>query len=230
VDYTALPPEHLANACRESGNELAWAEFIHRFQSLIASVAFRVCRQWGENSSEAVDDLVQETYLKLCAGGLDGLRNFKSAHEDAIYGYIKVFTANLVHDHFKAARSQKRGGGIIVDSIDGQDYGTPPPRGSALTCLERDVLIQQIDACLSLVASGPDLERDRRIFWLHYRVGLPASAIAGLPTVKLSTKGVESTLFRLTKQVRQRLVSSRSEANWEKGFGQRNRTNRSEHK
>ena len=211
MDYAVLPAEDLASACIESGNELAWAEFVRRFQPLISRVVFRVCRQWGENSSEAVDDLIQETYLKLCGGGLEGLRNFRSTHEDAIYGFIKVFTANLVHDRFKAARSQKRGGGTIVDSIDEQDCTRPLP-ASRLTGVEHDVLIQQIDACLRAVASGPDLERDRRIFWLYYRIGLAASAIAGLPTIGLSTKGVESTLFRLTRQVRQRLALSQGES------------------
>jgi RNA polymerase sigma-70 factor, ECF subfamily len=77
------------------------------------------------------------------------------------------------------------------------------------TCAEkfdRDLLIQQIDACLLTVASGPNSVRDRRIFWLYYRVGLAASAIAALPTIGLSTKGVESTLLRLTRQIRGHLV------------------------
>jgi DNA-directed RNA polymerase specialized sigma24 family protein len=159
--------------------------------------------------------LVQETYLKLCGGGLRGVQNFKSGHEDAIYGYIKVFTANLVHDHFKAARSQKRGGGRVIHSIEGEEGSPRALAGSSLSGPERDVLIQEIDACLSVVLSGPDSERDRKIFWLYYRTGLAASAIAGLATIGLSTKGVESTLLRLTRQVRERFIAARPGATFD---------------
>jgi RNA polymerase sigma-70 factor (ECF subfamily) len=213
VDYATMSPEDLVFACLESGNESAWAEFIRRFHPLIARVAFRVARQWGEISPQVIDDLVQETYLKLCADRLCALQSFRSAHKDAVYGYIKVFTANLVHDHFKAGHSQKRGGGATNTSIDGPDSRrVPQATTSTAAMLERDVLIQQIDACLQVVASGPGSERDRRIFWLYYRVGLAASAIAVLPAIGLSTKGVESTLLRLTREVRQRLVTHKQQS------------------
>ena len=203
-----MSPEELVSACLQPGNEPAWAEFVRRFHPLIARVALRVARQWGEPSPQVIDDLVQETYLKLCVDRLRALQTFKSAHKDAMYGYIKVFTANLVHDHFRIAHSHKRGGGATTASIDGENAGElPSATTSTPAILERDVLIQQIEACLRVVASGPGLDRDRKIFWLYYRVGLAASAIASLPTIGLSTKGVESTLLRLTRQVRERLVA-----------------------
>jgi RNA polymerase sigma-70 factor (ECF subfamily) len=206
LDYTEIPPEELVLACLQAGNESAWAEFLRRFHPLIARTALRVALQWGEASPQTIDDLIQETYLKLCADRLRVLQNFKSAHKDAIYGYIKVFTANLVHDHFKVAHSRKRGGRVAAASIDGEDSGRlPPSPAAAPALLEREVLIQQINTCLQLVASGPESERDRRIFWLYYRVGLAASAIAALPAIGLSTKGVESTILRLTRHVRERL-------------------------
>lgn len=208
-----MPPEELVVACVQSGNESAWAEFVRRFHPLIARVALRIARQWGEASPEVIDDLIQETYLKLCADRLRPLQSFKSAHKDAIYGFIKVFTANLAHDHFKAARSQKRGGGTATASTDGEEaHRLVQIPSSTTTLLERNVLIQEIDVCLQIVASGPDLKRDRKIFWLYYRAGLAASAIAALPTIGLSTKGVESTLLRLTRQVRERLVNSKQES------------------
>jgi RNA polymerase sigma-70 factor (ECF subfamily) len=221
LDYSAISPEDLVVACLQSDNEPAWAEFVRRFQPLIARVALRVARQWGEASPQVIDDLIQETYLKLCAERFRVLQSFESAHKDAIYGYIKVFTANLVHDHFKVAHSQKRGGGATTASIDGQDSGwVPSAATSTPAMLERDVLIREIDACLQVLISGPGAERDRRIFWLYYRVGLTASAIAALPTIGLSAKGVESTLLRLTRQVRQRLVSHKQQGPGQDSFGE----------
>jgi DNA-directed RNA polymerase specialized sigma24 family protein len=69
--------------------------------------------------------------------------------------------------------------------------------------------LQQIDAHLGRLAVGQNLERDRRVFWLYYRVGLTANAIASLPAIGLSTKGVESTILRLTRLLRQELAADR---------------------
>lgn len=208
MDYAALSSEDLVFACLKSGEEKAWAEFVRRFHSLIGRVVLRVAHKWGENSPQVIDDLVQDTYLKLCAERAHLLQSFKPMHPDAIYGYLKVFTANLVHDHFKATRSAKRGGLSVAIAVDAEDQGNLPNTAKAHAALfEREVLIGQIDALLRVVSVGPNSERDRRIFWLYYRTGLPASAIAALPTINLTVKGVESTIFRLTSLVRQRACS-----------------------
>ena len=43
------------------------------------------------------------------------------------------------------------------------------------------------------------------MFWLYYRVGLTANAIAALPSIGLSMKGVESTILRLIRLLRQEI-------------------------
>jgi RNA polymerase sigma-70 factor (ECF subfamily) len=209
VDYSQLSAEELAVKCFEGGDESAWAEFIRRFHPLIAKVVIRVASQWGDPSPHTVDDLVQDTYLKLCADGQRFLQRFKAAHRDALFGYIKVFTANLAHDHFRARRSRKRDS-EITDCIDSSEIesqerpGIAPVSGS----MDRVLLIRQVESCLQRMAPDPEGRRDRRIFWLYYRVGMSASEIAALPTIELSTKGVESTLLRLTRQLRERLVNT----------------------
>jgi RNA polymerase sigma-70 factor (ECF subfamily) len=208
VDYKALPPTDLVLHCLRTGEESAWIEFVRRFQPLIASVALRVARQWGQASSSVVDDMVQETYLKLCTDRLRLLRNFKSSHEGAIYGYIKVFAANLAHDHFKASHAQKRGGAVETASMNDEPRAECAARMEpADVLLERRLLVGKVAACLEGMASGQTGDRDRRIFWLYYRAGLSATAIATLPTIGLSTKGVESTILRLTRAVRHRLTA-----------------------
>src|SRR5712671_627325 len=114
VDYSALTPADLAILCFKTTNEAAWAEFVLRFHPLIARVAIRVARKWGEGSTQAIDDLIQETYLKLYENRGTFVETFKPVHPDAIFGYIKVFTANLIHDRFKADRSQKRGSQVTT--------------------------------------------------------------------------------------------------------------------
>jgi RNA polymerase sigma-70 factor (ECF subfamily) len=208
MDYSALSSENLILVCTESADAAAWQEFIHRFHRLIATIVLRTARRLGEASPQLVDDLIQETYLKLCESNFHILRSFHFKKEGALYAYIKVVTANLVHDYFKAIRSQKRGGGVESTSPDSLE-GTPEHTAgrSSVDSTEHNVFIREVDACLRSLESQGNADRDRRIFWLYYRVGLPASDIAALPTIGLSTKGVESTLFRLTRYVRDRMTA-----------------------
>jgi len=75
--------------------------------------------------------------------------------------------------------------------------------------IEQAVLLKQVDRWLDTCLGEHDRERDRLIFWLYYRSGMTASAIASLPAVGLSTKGVETTILRLTRIVRQQLNRER---------------------
>jgi RNA polymerase sigma-70 factor, ECF subfamily len=213
VDYTALSADELAIACFQVGDEPAWAEFVRRFHPLIAGVAFRVACKWGETSPQVIDDLVQDTFVKVCAERAHLLRNFRSSHKDAIYAYMKVFAANLAHDYFKAQKTRKRGGGNAAGAFTHKkDWDEFPDSKAAESAIERDLLIRQIDTCLKVIAAGPNSDRDRKIFWLYYRVGLSARAIAAFPAVGLTTKGVESTIARLTRQVREQLSGSIKES------------------
>jgi RNA polymerase sigma factor (sigma-70 family) len=209
MDYATLSADELVIACGQSDDPAAWQEFVQRFHRLIATVALRVARRWGEPSPQVIDDLVQETYLKLCADNFQALRAFKPHHPDAFYGYLKVVTANLVHDHFKAAHSSKRGSDTIQLAIDAQPTSSKAGlRAVSPRTGDREILMREIDATLSQIAAGPQLQRSRRIFWLYYRVGLTANAIAALPYIGLSTKGVESTILRLTRLLREELDRS----------------------
>jgi len=76
--------------------------------------------------------------------------------------------------------------------------------------MERAVLLQEITRHLEVCVAGPDQERNRQIFWLHYRAGLSARSIAELPGIGLTTKGVESILMRVTKELRQRMAERKA--------------------
>jgi RNA polymerase sigma-70 factor, ECF subfamily len=208
VDYSAISAEELFLTCLRGGEESAWLEFVRRFHHLIASVVLRAARQWGQGSPAVVDDLVQETYLKLCGDRVRLLQNFQPTHKDAAYGYVKIFTAHLAQDYFKSLRAKKRGGSATTSSleVEGSKEG-PREQEPGASMLERNLLIRQIATCLENAVSSPTGERDRRIFWLYYRAGLAASEIAALPTIGLSIKGVETTILRLTRIVRQKLIS-----------------------
>jgi RNA polymerase sigma-70 factor (ECF subfamily) len=214
LNYRSLTPDGLIVACLENRDDAAWVEFVRRFHALIAAVALRTARAWGEPSSALLDDLVQETYLKLCADECRLLKNFRAHHPGAIFGFLKIVTANVVHDHFKSSHATKRGGGNIDANIDEHEARSTPHidrPGNGPSTIEQFVLLQQIDRCLARCVSPSELPRSRRIFWLYYRSGLSARAIASLPEINLTTKGVESTLFRLNRLVRKSFRDSQKQ-------------------
>jgi DNA-directed RNA polymerase specialized sigma24 family protein len=109
---------------------------------LISQIVLRVARRWTEDSPQAVDDLIQDTHLKLYAKRTRLLPSLKSVHGDADYGYMKVFTANLVHDHFKDSRSAKWGGETAAAPLDEEDGGdSSPDTKTVQALLEREMLI-----------------------------------------------------------------------------------------
>ena len=201
-----MSEEELIRACAESNDCAAWEEFVGRFHKPISLSILRTAYQWSQAPRQVVDDLVQETYLKLCTDRCRLLLEFAVQHPTALCGYIKAIAVNVAHDHFKALHSQKRGAGEVGQLPEGSE---PKALGSSLggqDAIEREVLFKQINLCLETCSAGPDQQRDCLIFWLYYQQGMSAKAIAALPTVGLSAKGVETAILRLTRLVREQVV------------------------
>ena len=108
-DYTTIPIEELLESCT-TGKAAAWQEFVRRFHCVIAITAFRIARHWGETSPQIIDDLVQDTFLKLCFNRAHLLREFQLDDPNAIFGFLKVIAVNVANDHFKALHAAKRAG------------------------------------------------------------------------------------------------------------------------
>jgi len=206
-----MSAEELVRACAENGSAAEWEEFVRRFHGVIAAVAFRTTTRWGVSSPALVDDLIQETYLKICADRKRMLSEFTPRHPEAFYGYLKVIAKFASSDYFRAQHSQKRGSGQPESSTEEevwqqQDESASPSEGDA----QRKILLREVDEALCSVPSSQDAKRDRAIFFLYYRYGLTAPAIARLPSVNLTAKGVESVIYRLTQAVRERLAERNS--------------------
>jgi RNA polymerase sigma-70 factor, ECF subfamily len=192
----------LVRECAGSKNADAWEEFIRRFQPVIAAAASRTARLFGEPPRQLLDDLVQDTYLKLCENDSRLLRSFQPRGEDSIFGYLKVVAANVARDHFKSALAGKRGASQ-TESMGEPVQTDPRTKGTdTVDVIHRNLQIEQIDKILRQVTEGKDQERKCMIFWLRHRQGLTASEIAALPTIGLSTEGVESVLLRLSVMIR----------------------------
>src|SRR5215813_5275145 len=164
--------EELIRACAESSDSAAWEEFIARFHRDISLSIIRTARRWGFSPQEVVDDLVQDTYFKLCADRCRLLYEFAITHHDAINGYVKTVAINVAHDYFKSQKSRKRGGKFVVQSHEEFEAKARTDSPGGQETIEREILLRQINDCLQSCTEGPSQERDRTIFWLHYRQGM----------------------------------------------------------
>jgi len=206
VNYSDLSPPELFAICARGGDTPSWEEFMRRFNPVIARSVLRVAIREGTPDKSLIDDLVQDTYLKICANDCRLLRTFTPRHADSTFAYLKVVAASVAYDYFKSWHAEKREPESKSEVLD--DTTALPNSVSSQSSLnpaERAVLIDQIDRKLVAVVPANELRRARLVFWLYYRSGFTARAIASLPAVGLTTEGVESLLLRLTRLVRESL-------------------------
>lgn len=201
IVYEQLTPGQLLAECFK-GAAGGWNEFARRSHQLIGAVAQRTARTWGETRTSVVEDLVQETYIKLFAHQCAELKKFTSTDPNAFAGFLKVFTANVVYEHFRHSRLMHK---LALESAADSSV-RPANRVADLntgTAEQNDtnILLAEIDEVLLATVS----ERDRTIFWLYYRHGCTSGQIAAIPTIGLTVRGVESVIFRVTKLLKQRL-------------------------
>lgn len=198
IDYRQLGSQELLAECVTTNDAAAWEEFVRRFQPLIAGVVARAASRWTALTAAIVDDLVQETYVKLCSEDFRRLREFKSRHEDAIFGYIKAIAYTVTIDHFKVHYAAKRGARLRSST----DFDTSLRESGRPNSVEEDILMREIEA---MAGEAAEDKRDRLIFDLYYRQGLTTRSIAEIPAIRLSQKGVESCLHRLTERIKRRV-------------------------
>jgi RNA polymerase sigma-70 factor (ECF subfamily) len=206
--YSELSSSELVKACAGSKDEEAWAEFICRFQTVIATTVLRTVRRWGEPSRQQLDDLTQDTYLKLCEDGSQLLRSFRPQNEGSIYRFLKVVATNVVHDRFKSARATKRGAAQTDALGEPAEIDPKTADGRSFDAVFQRLQLEQVDRVLIQITAGKDQKRNRTIFWLRHRQGLTASEIASIPLIGLTTEGVESVLMRLAALIRVHVTSS----------------------
>ena len=187
----------LLHLCLSSNEQEHWRDFVHRTQPLIASVIINTIRRWKEPAPSLVDDLIQETYVKLFANERRALRSIKNEYENTIFGYLRVVASNVVRDHFRQPKNK-------VEEIELSDAVLPPgpDRQGQLEFAHKKEQAQEI---LTSLSSSETYQRDVGIFWFFYEQGYTAKEVSLLPAVGLTVKGVEAVVFRLTRYIRERL-------------------------
>ena len=186
----------------EALREDLWVEFWRRFQPVIArTIRRRVLRYTRWVDPGWVDDLVQDTFFKICKDNYKVLRKFEFRHENALPCLLKVMAANVVEDDIRKRNSSKEGGGQAPEDIDNLPQ-PPSDRSSAVESIFSSFRMNEIENCLQRRKGEPNFDRDHKIFWLYYRNGFTALEISQLPDIGFkNVKGVESVLLRLIKWV-----------------------------
>jgi RNA polymerase sigma-70 factor (ECF subfamily) len=203
--YATQSLDEVVEACKRARDADAWNEFLLRTHKLVAATVASTLRRWGRYKQMPLDDVVQDVYLKLSANGAAALRNFQAQHPNAVLGYLRAIAVSVASDYCKSALAAKRGAGRDSSLGDIDPAGSSQHAGGAEN-IERSILLQEIDQFLKQDGTST---RDRTIFWLYYRQGLAASSIAMIPELRLTTKGVESTILRLTRMLRAELGATR---------------------
>ncbi len=174
--------------CLEKHASVNWELFIALAQPVIASAVWRAIRRRGGDRS-AMDDLIQDTFAKICAADFRILRNFRGRDSGSLQKYLKVIAASVVADRFRVERMR-------TVTLDDPASAPAVPDDRPSREIERNLLLNRIDKCLAAQS-----KRDRWIFWLYHRQGWTPQAISALPVLGIGRSGVETLLYRLTRLV-----------------------------
>lgn len=199
--FAAYSLEAIVELCVQTGDAEAWEVFLSRTRGMVAATAANTMRRWKACKTVSVDDIIQEVYLKLSKNNAAVLRGFHSNYPNAILGYLRATASSVAFDYCKSLSAARRDSQKEVQLTESEPMSHSHYHAASQR-IERNVLIGEVDRALQGVASGPTKQRDSVIFWLYYRQGFTADSIAAIPWIGLTTKGVESTILRLTRLVR----------------------------
>jgi RNA polymerase sigma-70 factor (ECF subfamily) len=180
----------------ENRKSAPWGDIIRIFWRPIASAIVKTLRRYDDVDPDEVDELIQETYLRVCANDYRLLRETRADRPEQLFAFVQAIATTTTLDRYRNITTKRRGGDSTVIPID-SSVAEEGDSSNAERKLTRDLLLAQIDRQLQNYD-----RRDRQIFWLYYRQGFTAKDIAAIPAFGLSPKGVESAIHRLTSEIR----------------------------
>ena len=183
--------DNLLKGCA-GGRPAAWDEFMGRFHRVVAATVVKGLLAARIQPSAFADDLIQEVYMRLCANDRRALNDFTGGNEMAFCGFLRRVAYNVVQDHLRSRKNRPTE--PLPDDLQMKSAGSQDP--------DFQVLLGEIVDLLDKIVPPETAERDKTLFLLYFRQGLSARAIAALPAMGLSEKGVESAVLRMTKQLR----------------------------
>lgn len=195
--WPEIPDRELVELCLQ-GNQDAWVEFLRRFHRLVAGVAAKTLPVRMRNH-EVIEDLVQETWKRICNNECRVLRELEWLHEGALRGILKITASSAAKDYVRTVKSQKR-------DIDKEEplelvFDVPTPDDLERRIHNR-VFLEKLARCIEeKIRSETHRTRDIAMFLLFFSHRVTASDLARV--YELGLKAVENTVARLARIARQ---------------------------
>src|SRR5205807_31482 len=141
--------------CLSHNKVEAWQEFVRRFQPLISGVIRQVIRSYDDHSSGLVEQLTQDTFMKLCDEDCKRLRKVTLADDESLCRYLRVVARNVACDHFRADDAGKRGRSLYGGDLEVAERHQAAIFEKGLSATEKKLLLKEIDKFLRKITKGP---------------------------------------------------------------------------
>ena len=196
---------------RECGRKLTdrvlWQKFQERFQKLIFMYLLRGLRYRAasEDTTDLMNDLAQDVYMRLVQNDGRMLRSFKGNTDFSVMAFLARVSVSAVTDYHRYQSAGKRQAAQVI-SIDEARQAAATFPGEAAE-LDFAAILGWIDV-ERLVDSDMDRKHATRnvlIFKLHYIDGFTPAEIAQFPGFELAESGIEVVLQRLKTRLQKRI-------------------------
>ena len=197
-------PELLRHCAKNLRNRELWEAFYSRYRRKILLYLLRAFRMFGGNSDEFnryADDWLQEVFTKLVQKEGRVIGSFRGETEVSVYAFLAAIALSVVADQLRSQKALRRRAQVVsLDQV--QSFELPHMDGETKV----SALLEVIDIGKALRANdkSKNPERDLLIFQLHFVEGLTAREIASIPSLKLTTSGLEKVLNRVKSRLVQK--------------------------
>jgi RNA polymerase sigma factor (sigma-70 family) len=97
----------LLQPASEGARQIAWNQFVRRYERLIASCVLKVLRRYGAVfANEDLDDLVGDVWLQLLRDDLKKLRQYDATRGFRIASFIGLVATNTTIDHLRSRETE----------------------------------------------------------------------------------------------------------------------------
>lgn len=188
--------------------EAAWEDLIGRYGAGLKARVGSVLRRSGiRPRREQIEEIVQEVYCRLLAGGGRRLKRCRATSESQVGAYLGRVAERVALDQLRAARAQKRGGDLATQASpvsnaahgSADDRAVDPRANPEELVLSRERLLLFLERCGAL-AGRRDHRRNARILALAL-AGFNSCEIARIVGGCLSPRGIDGLLCRVRRDV-----------------------------
>lgn len=215
--------EPLAGLCRSSSTsssfkpEAAWEQLVSRYGPALRARVGGVLRRSGVRPyRDHVEEIVQEVYCRLLAGGGRRLRRCWATSETQVGAFLGRVAERVALDQLRAARAQKRGGALAAGQgasgpwspwgggwddplYDRHERAADPRANPEELMLSRERLRLFLERCGAL-AGRRDFRRNARILALA-AAGMSSGEIARALGGLLTARSIDGLLPRVRRYV-----------------------------